>query len=178
MIKLKDILNEFKTLSVFDADDTLIKSDAWIYVKHSNGKTSTLDPAEFAVYKEQPGDEFDFRDFSKKLQNPKIIKRNVNLLKKQLEKASKTSARRVTILTARKIGLPIKQFFKTLGLDVYVVAVGSSDPKTKSDWIANQIDKGYDTVYFSDDSMKNIKAVDALKKQYPNVTIKTYHVKD
>jgi len=180
-IKLKDILNELrggKTLSIFDADDTLVKSDAWIYVTHKDGKTSKLDPAEFAVYDEKPGDEFDFKEFSAKLQNPRIIKRNVEILKKQLTKARKTSARRVTILTARSIGLPIKHFFKTLGMDVYVVPVGSSDPKKKSDWIAKQIEKGYSTIYFSDDSLKNIKAVDGLKKEYPDATIKTYHVKD
>ena len=33
MIKLKDILlRERKVLSVFDFDDTLAKSDAWVYV--------------------------------------------------------------------------------------------------------------------------------------------------
>ena len=29
--------------------------------------------------------------------------------------------------------------------------------------------KGYDTVYFMDDSIKNIKAVDDMLKRYPNV---------
>ena len=32
MIKLKDILREGKVLSVFDFDDTIAKSDAWVYV--------------------------------------------------------------------------------------------------------------------------------------------------
>ena len=181
MITLRSILNELrggKTISIFDADDTLVKSDAWIYVKHKDGKTSKLDPAEFAVYNEKPGDVFDFKEFSAKLQNPRIIKHNVDILKKQLEKASKTTSRKVTILTARAIGLPIKHFFKTLGMDVYVVPVASSDPKKKSEWIAKQIEKGYTTVYFSDDSLKNIQAVDDLKKEYPDATIKTYHVKE
>ena len=179
MIKLLDILNELrsgKTLSVFDFDDTLAKSDHWIYVKHASGKTTKLDPAEYAVYEPRPGDQFDFSDFDRMLRDPKAIKNNVNLLKKQLHKASKTPARKVTILTARKIGYPIKHFFKTLGLDVYVVAVGSSDPKVKAQWIADKIEDGYTTVYFMDDSQKNVKAVADLHKQYPNASIKAVKV--
>ena len=129
------------------------------------------------MYEPKPGDVFNYTDFDKMLRDPKIIKRNVDLLKKQLHKASQTPARKVTILTARKIGYPIKHFFKTLGLDVYVVPVGSSDPQIKADWIAKQIERGYNTVYFSDDSIKNINAVANLQKKYPNATIKTYHVK-
>ena len=50
MIKLKDILTELrggKTLWVFDADDTLVESDHWIFITHADGSKSKLDPAEF-----------------------------------------------------------------------------------------------------------------------------------
>ena len=177
MIKLKDILFERKVLSVFDFDDTLAKADAWIYITHADGSKSKLDPAEFAVYNSKEGDDFDFSDFDKMLDNPKIIKKNVDLLRKQLEKAGRHSGRKVTILTARRLGYPIKHFFKTLGLEVYVVPVGSSDPKVKADWIEQQIKKGYDTIYFMDDSAKNIKAVDKMLKRYPKVTSKTVLIK-
>ena len=176
MIKLKTLLPEFKVLSAFDFDDTLAKSDHWIFVQHASGKTSKLDPAEFAVYVEKPGDVFDFTDFSKMLRNPKTIKQNANLLKKQLEKASKTSARKVVILTARSVGYPIRHFLKTLGMDVEVIAVGDANPQKKADWIEGQILKGYDTIYFMDDSMKNVKAIQDLEKKYPNVTIKAKKV--
>ena len=107
------------------------------------------------------------------LRNPRIIKKNVDILKKQLSKVG----RKVTILTARAVGFPVKHFFKTLGIDVYVVAVGSADPKAKADWIEDHIKKGYNPIYFIDDSPKNIKAVDGLKKKYPRVKIKTYLMK-
>lgn len=171
MIKLKDILLERKVLSVFDFDDTLVEADHWIYVKHKDGSKSTLDPAEFAVYTPKPGDEFDFSDFNKKLRNPQLIKKNVHILKTQLEKASKTPARKVTILTARSLGFPIKHFFKTIGIDVYVIAVGSSDPQKKAEWIEKQINNGYDTIYFMDDSVKNVKAIQGLQQKYPDVKI-------
>ena len=51
MIKLKEILQEGKVLSVFDFDDTIAKSDAWIYVTKQGRTIKKLDPAQFAVYK-------------------------------------------------------------------------------------------------------------------------------
>ena len=171
MIKLKDILLERKILSVFDFDDTIAKSDAWIYVTRGGRTIKKLDPAEFAIYKPRPGEDFDFRDFDRPLQNPQLIKQNADLLMKQLEKARRTSrgTRKVTILTARKVGAPVTSFLKSVGIDAYVVPVGSSDPKVKADWIEAQIKKGYDTVYFMDDSPKNIKAVKDMLRRYPNV---------
>lgn len=177
MIKLQDILKEGKTLSIFDFDDTLATADAWIYVKHKSGKESKLDPAEFAVYDEKPGDEFDFRDFDSMLKNPKIIKKNFKLLVKQIDKARKTTGRKVTILTARALGYPVKHFFKTMGLDVYVVPVASADPKVKAKWVEDKIKSGYDTIYFMDDSKKNIDTMKNMLKKYPHVKNKIVHIK-
>ena len=172
MIKLTDILlRERKVLSVFDFDDTLAKADAWIYVQQAGRTIKKLDPAQFAVYNPRPGESFNFRDFDRKLQNPKVIKQNVELLKKQLDKARRSArgARKVTILTARRIGAPVTSFLRSLGINAYVVPVGSSDPKVKADWIERQILKGYDTVYFMDDSPKNTKAVQKMLRRYPKV---------
>jgi hypothetical protein len=177
MIKLQDILKEGKTLSIFDFDDTLATADAWIYVKHKSGKESKLDPAEFAVYDEKPGDEFDFRDFDIMLKNPNIIKKNFKLLVKQIDKARKTTGRKVTILTARALGYPVKHFFKTMGLDVYVVPVASADPKVKAKWVEDKIKSGYDTIYFMDDSKKNIDTMKNMLKKYPHVKNKIVHIK-
>jgi hypothetical protein len=47
MIKLKDLLFESKTLSIFDFDDTLAKSDSWVYVMLDGKEIDKLDPAEF-----------------------------------------------------------------------------------------------------------------------------------
>ena len=69
--RFRQFLNEKKTLRVFDFDDTLAKSTAYIYVKHKDGKETKLDPAEYATYEPKVGDEFDFRDFNKMLNNPK-----------------------------------------------------------------------------------------------------------
>ena len=171
MIKLKDILKEGRVLSVFDFDDTIAKSDAWIYVTMGGKAIKKLDPAQFAVYNPKPGEAFDFKDFDRPLQNPRLIKKNAQLLRKQLEKAQKAARgnRRVTILTARRLGAPVTSFLKSVGIDAYVVPLGSADPQLKADWIESQIKKGYDTVYFMDDSNKNIAAVNNMLIRYPKV---------
>jgi len=171
MIKLKDILFEGKVLSVFDFDDTIAKSDAWIFVTMAGKIVKKLDPAQFAVYNPKPGEDFDFRDFDRAIRNPRLIKRNADLLRKQLAKARRASrgTRKVTILTARRLGQPVTSFLKTVGIDAYVVPLGTADPQKKADWIEDQIKKGYDTIYFMDDSNKNIAAVNNMLLKYPKV---------
>ena len=180
MIKLKDILLERKVLSVFDFDDTIAKSDAWVYVTRAGRVTKKLNPAEFAVYKPKPGEDFDFKDFDRPLRNPRLIKLNADLLRRQIDKAKRAArgTRKVTILTARRLGAPVTSFLKTMGIDAYVVPIGSADPKLKADWIEQQIKKGYDTVYFMDDSNKNIQAVKNMLRQYPNVQSITKLIKE
>ena len=165
MIKLKDLLLERGMLSIFDFDDTLVTSDSWVYVKRPDGTEMQLDAAEFAVYTPKKGETFDFRDFDRKLRNPKLIKKNVDLLRKQLSKGG----RKVTILTARRLGAPINHFFKTIGIRPYIVPLGDADPQKKAEYIEDEIKKGYSPIYFMDDSKKNIDAVNKLKKKYPEV---------
>lgn len=169
------MLREGRALRVFDFDDTLATTVSYIYVKHRDGSETKLDPAEYAKYDEKPGDEYDFRDFNRKLNKPKIIKRNFKLLQQMLDNPEK----KVTILTARKLAFPVRKFFKdTYGMDVYVVALGSNNPKDKADWIEKHIKKGYTDIAFMDDSSKNIRAVDSLKSKYPDVRIKTHLVRE
>jgi hypothetical protein len=159
-----------KTLRVFDFDDTLAKSVSYIYIRHADGSQSTLDPAEYAVYEPKPGDSFDFRDFNRMLNNPKVIKKNVDLLRRMISNPDK----KVTILTARKLGFPVKYWFKkNLGIDVYVVALGDANPQAKADWIEQHIKKGYTDIAFMDDSIKNVKAVGSLQKKYPDIRVKS-----
>ena len=172
MIKLMDILLE-KKLRVFDFDDTLVKTNSKIYVTNG-GKTKTLTPGEYAVYKPKSGDEFDFKDFNDVIE-PTQIKPIMKVFKKIV---SATGKRKINILTARGHYKPIKKFLTDIGFHgIYIVALDSSNPKHKSEWIEDKIKKGYDDVVFWDDSSKNIKVVDKLRKKYPNIKIKTQLVR-
>lgn len=165
---------ETKKLRVFDFDDTLVKTNSFIYVKHGGGKESKLTPGEYAVYEPNEGDQFDFSDFER-VQDPQEIKGVTKLLKTV---ARAEGERKVVILTARSAYKPVKQYLEDIGLkDIYVVALGSSDPQHKADWIDDKIKKGYNDVFFIDDSHKNIAAVSKLKEKYPNIKMKVSHVK-
>ena len=172
MLKLKDLLTE-KKLRVFDFDDTLVKSNSKVYVTNK-GKRKTLTPGEFAIYKQKSGDEFDFSDFDKVIE-PKQIKSMFKVFR-NIYKAS--GSRRLTILTARAAYKPVRKFLKDVGFnDVYVVALGDSNPQKKADWIQSQIQKGYDDILFLDDSPKNVKVVKKLKQKYPNIKMDARAVK-
>jgi len=170
----RSLFVEDKKLRVFDFDDTLVKTSSYIYVKHKDGKESKLTPGQYAVYKERPGDEFDFRDFEK-VKNPKVIKGYFQLLKNM----AATSDRAVYILTARSAYKPVYDFIKDSGIkDVFVVALGDNNPETKADWIEREMkNQGYDNIYFVDDSPKNVDAVRKRLNKYPNIRKKVQLVK-
>jgi hypothetical protein len=54
-----------------------------------------------------------------------------------------------------------------------VIALGSADPQKKAEYVENEIKKGYTTIYFMDDSHKNVRAVKALQRKYPQIMINT-----
>lgn len=166
MIFLKDLLNEDKKLRIFDFDDTLVKTKSFIYVTHKDGKKSKLTPGQYAVYQKKQGDVFDYKDFER-VNKPEAIIGYTQLLKRFV---SSEGQRKVTILTARGAYKPVKDYLEDIGLGgVYVVALGDSDPQKKSDYIENMIKKGYDDVFFVDDSPKNVSAVQKLERKYPDV---------
>ena len=162
-------------MRVFDFDDVLVKTTSFIYVTHTDGKTSKLSPGQYAVYKEQPGDVFDYKDFQQ-VSNPKLIKGYVALLKKMVNSGG---SREVYILTARAVEKPVSQFIKDLGIKgVTVVALGDGNPEKKADWIEDKVKAGFDDVYFVDDSPKNVEAVKKRLRNYPNIKQKIQHVKE
>jgi len=163
-----------KKLRVFDFDDTLVKTKSHIYITHGDGKKSKLTPGEYAIYEPKDGDNYDFSDFEQ-VKQPQEIKGVTKLLKTV---ARAEGERKVVILTARAAYKPVKDYLKDIGLDgIYVVALASNDPQDKADWIEDKIKKGYNDVFFIDDSHKNITAVNKLKDKYPNIKMKVSHVK-
>jgi hypothetical protein len=163
-----------KKLRVFDFDDTLVRTNSHIYIKHKDGKESKLNPGEYAIYEPKEGDKFDFSDFQK-VTDPQEIK-GVTKLLHTVAKAE--GERKIVILTARAAYKPVKDYLHDIGLEgMYVVALGDSDPQKKADWIEDKIKKGYNDVFFIDDSHKNVAAVSKLKEKYPNIKMKVSHVK-
>jgi FMN phosphatase YigB (HAD superfamily) len=169
----RSLFVESKKLRIFDFDDTLVKTNSFIYVTHKDGKTSKLTPGQYAVYKERPGDEFDYKDFQQ-VTNPQLIKGYVELLRRMVNSGG---SREVYILTARAAERPVSQFIKDLGINgVKVIALGDNNPEKKADWIEDRVKEGYDDIFFVDDSPKNIDAVRRRLKNY-NIKQKIQQVK-
>ena len=161
-----------KKLRVFDFDDTLVQTNSNIYIKHKDGKESKLTPGEYAVYEPKDSDKVDFSDFEK-VKQPQEIKGVTRLLKNIV----RVGGSEIVILTARAAYKPIKKYLSDIGLkDIFVVALADANPQKKADWIENKIKDGVNDVFFIDDSHKNVSAVKALSKKYPNISLKVKHV--
>ncbi len=163
-------------LYIWDLDDTLVKTNSRVHVKKESGEILHLTPAEYAVYEKEPGDEFDYSDFSG-LVNPKEIKWTTNILKRVIAKYGTDAA---VILTARGSEEPAREFLKLNNIpQIPIVALGNSDPEMKAQWIKMVALKfGYKEIEFFDDSPKNIAAVHKLKVPGVNIIarlIKAHH---
>ena len=182
MIKLKTLINEFtfKKMRVYDFDDTLVTTNSFVYVTQASGEKLKLTPGEYALYNPQEGDQFDYSDFAD-VKEPQHVKHVMRLF---MDSMSRDDKRRNVILTARgsEARANIIKFIVDLGVGnkVELITLGNSDPEAKSAWIKNQLLKNPQIrdVTFSDDSPKNIQAVDKLKGKFPHVNIETYLVND
>ena len=157
-IKVKTGVSEAqgKTLHVYDFDDTLVKTKANVIVKRLDGSKYELNSHDFATHKLKPGERYDFSNFDKIIHNSSPIKHHIDQIKQSLRNPSV----KTTILTARRVAFPIMKHLRdNYDINAYVIAVGSSDPGVKADWIESQVQKGYRNIKFMDDSVKNLNAV-------------------
>lgn len=161
-----------KKLRVFDFDDTLVKTGSMIHVTDGTGKKFDLTPGEYAVYDPQPSDDFDYSDFSV-LIDPREIVWTGRILRNIIRTGGE-----VVILTARRHQAPVYQFLEDAGLPpIEVIALASSDPQKKADYIERRIvEDGVQFIEFFDDSPKNVEAVEALNGKHPGVRIISRHI--
>jgi len=173
-----------KTLHVYDFDDTVARVKANIKTTITSPKgdynREILIPA--ANFPEESKElearlgsleiKYDFSEFEKQIGDAIVNSKVVNKLKDSLSRPNV----KTTILTARSIGHPVTKYLKSIGLSAYVVPLGLQvDGKVtgqdKANWIENHINKGYNTVYFIDDSEENRTAVAALKDKHPDINL-------
>lgn len=162
-------------IHVFDFDDTLVRTNSHIYVTHVDGTRSIMNPRQYAAYRRQPGDVFDYSDFEGVIE-PVLVPSAFLRLKKALSEVGKDN---VFILTARGNPDPVSEFMSSVGVDgIRVFATGTSDPHAKAQVICDEVtSRGIRRVYFYDDAVKNIDAVRNLRKSMPTVDIITIRMK-
>jgi hypothetical protein len=174
-----------KILHVYDFDDTIarVKANIKVYITSPNGEynkelsiPAEKFPEESKELEARLGNleiEYDFKEFEKQIGDAIVNAGVVNKLKNSLSKPNI----KTTILTARSIGHPVTKYLREeLGLAAYVVPLGLQvggkvTGQDKANWIENHINKGYNTIYFIDDSEENRVAVEALKDKYPDTKI-------
>ena len=170
-------------IHVFDFDDTLVKTKSKIYLTSrdevGNEVKRSLTPREYAQYKRQHGDVFDYSDFEDVIEPEPIQPMMLNLRKS----IQNLGINNVFILTARSNPMPIRMFLNTQGIpEIRIFAIGTSAPEAKANVIKKEImsRNNINGVTFYDDVAKNAAAVRALRdnlRGIKNVNIKTIVVR-
>lgn len=170
-------------IHVFDFDDTLVKTKSKVHVtSHDNMGNEikkSLNPKEYAQYKRQANDAFDYSDFEDVIEPEPIQPMMLNLRKS----IQNLGINNVFILTARSNPMPIRMFLNAQGIpEIRIFAIGSSAPEAKANVIKNELmsRNNINGVTFYDDVAKNAAAVRALRdnlRGIKNVNIKTIVVR-
>ena len=171
---------EGKILHVYDFDDTVASIETQIPIELPNGELISVSSTTFPETSVDLDNEWgsgawkpNFSEFDKQIENAILNTGVVNKLKNSLSQPTI----KTTILTARTIGHPVTRFLKDIGLETYVVPLGLVKQgarvtgQDKAKWIENHINKGYNTIYFIDDSAENRTAVEALKNKYLDINL-------
>ena len=177
-----------KGLTIFDVDETLFHTKAYVQVKKNGKVIKQLDNLAYSKYKLKKGEELDFGQFK----NSKIFSTTstpmanmINKAKVIIKNAAKSGSK-VIFVTARADMDDKKLFidtFKAQGIDMSKVYVeragnfGTETGKIKSIIFRQYLDTGkYRRIRLFDDSMENLLALLALRKDYPNISFEAYRV--
>ena len=168
---------------IFDIDDTLIYSNATIYVIKDGKRIKELTPAQYNEYIWQEGESFDYSNFdSSKLLNSANFTKYWDTLKREYAKGT-----HIAILTARGKPAMIRKFSLNNGIDIkddliFCCAYSKFPWKgpiqyKKSKVIEYLMLLGYNTFVFFDDNLNNLKSAKQLEELYPSIKIITVHAK-
>ena len=168
---------------IFDIDDTLIYSNATIYVVKDGKRIKELTPAEYNNYVWQEGESFDYSNFdSSKLLNSANFTKYWDTLKREYAKGT-----HIAILTARGKPAMIRKFFLNNGIDIkddliFCCAYSKFPWKGSIQYKKSKVIEyltllGYNTLVFFDDNLYNLETAKQLEDLYPLIKIITVHAK-
>ena len=154
--------------SIFDFDETVCISDNYVISKKGK-ETKRIPSHEWPIYGEtlkEQGYEFDFTDFNKVTKG-----RPGPLLQKMKNQIEKYGSKNVFILTARaaESQTAIHDWLRSEGVNIpaeNVTGLGNSTGEAKAAWILDKYsNKNYNDIYFVDDALQNVKAVQNMFDQ-------------
>jgi hypothetical protein len=150
-----------RKLWIFDFDDTLVTSESQVIVKDAEGNViEKIDTADYPTHTLEPGQEYDYSEFSKVI-DPERIE---GVFKTFVEQINDSNSE-VYILTARQPASTEAIFNYLLEKENVkfdkenIIAVGSSDPQAKVEYIIQWIlEHKPSEVHYFDDANKNLFA--------------------
>lgn len=195
-----------KSIHLFDLDDTLIRTDARVRVLDPAGNALlSLSPAEFSAYRPQPGETFDFREFSDLgiLSRGIVVRYTKTIIDTILRYGTRSE---FGILTARAdknlhAAFLIRLFKSLFGVRLakeLIFAVsdrrfsiykdrGLADglapfssltiAQRKAMVIAQDlVGRGFNDISFYDDSRENLESFKVMREAFPHVTYKPHFI--
>ncbi len=173
-------------LVIFDIDDTLVNTQTRVHVVKNGQVVKSLNSHDFTHYKLQPGESFDFGDFTDAREffaNARPIIPMIDQLKQDINTGNK-----VVMVTARSDFDDRELFldtFRKFGIDmsrVHVYRAGNitdriATEKKKKLIIRELLRQNYYTkAIMYDDAEPNLHAFVSLKSEYPNTRFYAWHV--
>lgn len=197
MKSFKDFFNQNKkrlaSLTIFDIDDTLFKTDTYVHIKKDGKTIKKLTPAEYNVYKLKPKESFDFSEFrSSKIfhETAKPIDSVFKTAKSIINRFSEDKEKRIIVVTARQ-DLDNRELFlatfKKYGLNtdkVFIeragnlsLSAGISGAEAKKRIIDDYMSKQtYNIVRMFDDHHENLDKFMELKEKHKASNFIAYYV--
>jgi hypothetical protein len=146
------------TLHIFDFDDTLVSSEAKVYVSKASGETLEMSSEDYTKYRPAEGDTQDFSDFDSYPQNPEIIEPVFAELRSAIALDGPSA---VVILTARSNPSPVRAFLDANKIPkIEIKATGSSSPMEKAKYILDRVmQEDIDEVIVFEDNVRNLRTI-------------------
>lgn len=146
------------TLHIFDFDDTLVSSDAKVYVSRASGEQIEMSSEDYAKYRPEKGDTQDFSDFDAYPQNPEIIEPVFAELRSAIALDGPDS---VVILTARSNPGPVRAFLDANKIPkIEIKATGSSNPMSKARYVLDRVmQEDISEVIVFEDNVRNLRTI-------------------
>ena len=177
------------SLSIFDIDDTLFRTDTKVLVKKDGKTVRELTPAEYNVNKLTSGEEYDFTQFRSSaifFKTAKPIDTVFKTAKKMLAKFAGYAQKKITIITARDDLDDKNLFLKTFkkygfNIDrVFVHRAGNlkmAGPAAKAQIARNELKNGkYSIARMFDDHEGNLDAFLALSKEFSDIKFEAFFI--
>lgn len=177
------------SLTVWDIDDTLFKSNSKVKIIRNGRVVKTLTPAEFNTYVPHKGETYDYGEFkSGKIfyTTAKPIPRVMRIAKKLQRRIPHTADSKVIIVTARSPMDDMNLFRATFhkygfNIDKMHAHLTGGDGFSAADGKVRVFDTylatgKYTSISLFDDSIPILRAALSLKHKYPSIIFNAYHV--